>query len=75
MFYLQVFPDNFKHDTQKQCILTSNFCRLWTDLQIKLKSSQDTSMITISNFCEKQSIPIDENLIIQNPHFDIKYIC
>ena len=47
-------------------------CRLWKDLQIKLKFSQDISYISISNLCEKQIIPNDATLIVQKPLFDPK---
>ena len=50
-------------------LLTSNYCRLWKDLRIKLKVLEDISYIKISNFCEKQLIPNDETLIVQKPIF------
>ena len=40
---------------------TLNVCRLWKDLQVKLKFSEDISYITTSIFCEKHFIPNDLN--------------
>ena len=75
---LNTFPI---HTTQKKfrissaylfVLSTSNVCRLWKDVQIKLKFPEDISYITIFNFCEKQLIPNGATFIVQKPFFDLK---
>ena len=51
---------------------TSNSCRLWRGLQIKVQFSEDVSYMTISNFCEKQFVLNDTTLIVQKSLFDPK---
>ena len=52
---------------------TSNSCRLWRGLQIKVQFSEDVSYMTISNFCEKQFVLNDITLIAKKHFFTQQY--